>query len=258
MNMPEIVDILQSEEVGKGVRTLRFEYRHKVEPGQFFMVWLPGVDEIPMSASYCEGRKGITVKEIGPATKALCNLRSGDKIGVRGPYGQGYTLHDGKILVVGGGTGMASLLPAVEAIGDRSRVDVAIGARNVSELLFVDRAKAASDNVRTSTDDGTDGLKGTAVDLVADMVSKKRYDFVLACGPEKMLFYLLALLQRHSIRCELSLERYMKCGAGLCGSCALDQKRVCVDGPVFTGEQAQRMVEFGKFRRNEAGQQIKL
>ncbi|MGD0817746.1 MAG: dihydroorotate dehydrogenase electron transfer subunit [Methanomassiliicoccales archaeon] len=256
--MPEIVDIIQSEEAGKGVRTLRFEYHHKVEPGQFFMVWLPGVDEVPMSASYCGGRKGITVKEIGPATKALCNLRSGDKIGVRGPYGHGYTLHDGRALVVGGGTGMASLLPAVEAIGDPSRVDVAIGARNVSELLFIERARAASNNVRTSTDDGTNGLKGTAVDLVSDMLSKERYDFVLACGPEKMLFYLLVLLEKHNVKCELSLERYMKCGAGLCGSCALDDKRVCVDGPVFTGEQARRMTEFGKFRRNEAGQLIKL
>ena len=69
--MPEIVDILQSEEVGKGVRTLRFEYRHKVAPGQFFMVWLPGVDEIPMSASYCDGRKGITVKEVGPGDEGF-------------------------------------------------------------------------------------------------------------------------------------------------------------------------------------------
>jgi dihydroorotate dehydrogenase electron transfer subunit len=258
MNMHEIVDVLQSEEVGRGVRTLRFEYRHIVRPGQFFMVWLPGVDEVPMSASYCDGRKGITVKEIGPATKALCDLRSGDKIGVRGPYGHGYTLHEGRTLVVGGGTGMASLLPAVEEMDDRSRVDVAIGARNLTELLFVERAKAVSDNVRTSTDDGSDGLKGTAVDLAADMLTRGRYDFVLACGPEKMLFYLLPLLQKHSIRCELSLERYMKCGAGLCGSCALDEKRVCVDGPVFTGEQVQRMIEFGRFRRNEAGQQIRL
>ena len=256
--MSEIVEIQQSEEVGKGVRTLRFEYAKKVSPGQFFMVWLPGVDEIPMSASYCDGRKGITVKEIGPATKALCNLRSGDRIGVRGPYGHGYTIHEGRTLVVGGGTGMASLLPAVEAFNDPSRVDVAIGARNVSELLFIERANKASNNVRTSTDDGTDGLKGTAVDLVADMLSKQHYDFVIACGPEKMLFYLLALLQKHGVRCELSLERYMKCGAGLCGSCALDEKRVCVDGPVFAGEQAQKMIEFGKFRRNEAGQQIKL
>jgi dihydroorotate dehydrogenase electron transfer subunit len=256
--MPEIVEILHSEEAGKGVRTLRFEYGRKVMPGQFFMVWLPGVDEIPMSASYCEGRKGITVKEIGPATKALCNLRSGDRIGVRGPYGHGYTIHNGKTLVVGGGTGMASLLPAVEAFHDPARVDVAIGARNVSELLFIERAKKASNNVRTSTDDGTDGLKGTAVNLVEDMLSKTHYDFVLACGPEKMLFYLLALLRKHDIRCELSLERYMKCGAGLCGSCALDEKRVCVDGPVFSGEDASKLIEFGKFRRNEAGQQIKL
>jgi dihydroorotate dehydrogenase electron transfer subunit len=258
MNMPETVEILQTEEVGNGVRTLRFELNRDVRPGQFFMVWLPGVDEIPMSASYCSGRKGITVKEVGPATKALCNLRSGDKIGVRGPYGHGYTIHDGKTLVVGGGTGMASLLPAVEAIGDRARVDVAIGARNVSELLFIERAKAVSDNVRTSTDDGTNGLKGTAVDLVADMLSKEHYDHVLACGPEKMMFYLLPLLQKHGVKCQLSLERYMKCGAGLCGSCALDEKRVCVEGPVFTGEEAQRMIEFGKFRRNEAGQQIRL
>jgi len=244
-------------EEAEGVVTLRFDWSAPASPGQFIMVWMPGVDEKPMSLSYLGDRKGITVKNIGAATKALTSLQVGDKIIVRGPYGRGYHVPKGKILVVGGGTGMASLLPAMARI-PAAAVDTAIGARNEKELLFEERAKRTSSNVRVSTDDGSKGFHGNAVQLAKEMMSSTKYDMVLGCGPEKMLFFLHKLCLENAIPCQMSLERYMKCGGGLCGSCAIDGKRVCREGPVFTGDELREMKEFGRQRRDECGGRLKL
>jgi dihydroorotate dehydrogenase electron transfer subunit len=243
---------------GKGFTTLRFGLNRKAGPGQFVMVWLPGVDEIPMSLSYIDGLKGITVKEVGVATKALSSVRVGDSIGLRGPFGMAFETPSDRTLLVCGGTGAASVMPAAEAINDKKRVDVVIGARTADELIFEERAKRCSADVRTSTDDGTYGMKGTAVDLAELMMKEKEYDMMLACGPETMLTNLLELSRTHGVRCQFSLERLIKCGVGLCGSCVLDGRRVCKDGPVFWGHELASMTEFGKCKRDEAGLKVTL
>jgi len=251
------VTIVSRAEEAEDVVTLRFDWSAPAYPGQFIMVWIPGVDEVPMSLSYLGDRKGITVKNIGEATKALTSLQVGDRVVVRGPYGRGYHVPQGKVLAVGGGTGMASLLPALERI-TATEVHTAIGARNAGELLFEERSKRTSAQVRVSTDDGSKGFHGNAVQLAKEMMSETRYDMVLGCGPEKMLFFLHQLCSEMNVPCQMSLERYMKCGAGLCGSCAMDGKRVCREGPVFTGEELAEMKEFGKQRRDECGGRLKL
>lgn len=252
---PVLIDSRTEE--ADGVVTLRFDWDAPASPGQFIMVWMPGVDEVPMSLSYLGDHKGITVKNVGEATKALTSLQVGDRIIVRGPYGRGYHVPKGKILAVGGGTGMASLLPAMERITATS-VDTAIGARTEMELLFEERSKKTSSNVRVSTDDGSKGFHGNAVQLAKEMMSATKYDMVLGCGPEKMLFFLHKLCLENGIPCQMSLERYMKCGGGLCGSCAIDGKRVCREGPVFTGEELKDMKEFGRQRRDECGGRLRL
>ncbi len=252
---PVLIDSRTEE--ADGVVTLRFDWDAPASPGQFIMVWMPGVDEVPMSLSYLGDHKGITVKNVGEATKALTSLQVGDRIIVRGPYGRGYHVPKGKILAVGGGTGMASLLPAMERI-TTSSVDTAIGARTEMELLFEERSKKTSSNVRVSTDDGSKGFHGNAVQLAKEMMSATKYDMVLGCGPEKMLFFLHKLCLENGIPCQMSLERYMKCGGGLCGSCAIDGKRVCREGPVFTGEELKDMKEFGRQRRDECGGRLRL
>jgi dihydroorotate dehydrogenase electron transfer subunit len=188
----------------------------------------------------------------------LSNLRPGDLVGLRGPYGNGWDLSAKRVLAVGGGVGMAPIITAVEAIGDRNRVDVAIGARNIGEIIFEERARAASDDVRITTDDGSYGLKGTVVSLADEMMKAKPYDMVLGCGPEIMNRFLLKACNENNVPCQLSLERLMKCGAGLCGSCVIDGLRVCADGPVFTGDQVSRLTEFGKCKRDDAGLRVKL
>jgi dihydroorotate dehydrogenase electron transfer subunit len=153
---------------------------------------------------------------------------------------------------------MAPIMSALGAIGDPARVDVAIGARNAGEIIFEGRAKASSNDVRVTTDDGSYGLKGTVVALADRMMKEKKYELVLGCGPEVMNKYLLKACQENKVPCQLSLERLMKCGAGLCGSCVIDGRRVCVEGPVFTGEEIEKLSEFGKCKRDDAGLLVKL
>ena len=258
MNKQRIVTITSVAKEAAGITTLRFHDAIEVRPGQFYMVWIPSIDEIPMSASFTSVEKGITVKEVGEATKALGSLKVHDRIGIRGPYGNGYDIPDGRVLIAGGGAGMASLLPAAETIADRGRVDVLIGARTASEILLLERARKASKEVHVSTDDGSMGKKGTVVDLVNEHLQLKHYDIVLGCGPERMLSALLKACDDASVECQLSLERFMKCGSGLCGSCVIDGVRVCKEGPVFSSAELRKMKEFGSSKRDECGRSIKL
>ncbi|MCG7844740.1 MAG: dihydroorotate dehydrogenase electron transfer subunit [Methanomassiliicoccales archaeon] len=251
------VSVVSRAEEAEGVVTLRFDWEAPAAPGQFVMIWIPGVDEVPMSLSYLGDRKGVTVKNVGEATKALTSMQVGDRFVVRGPYGRGYHVPRGEILVVGGGTGMASLLPAMERIAAND-VHTVIGARNLNELLFEERAAKASSMVKVSTDDGSKGFRGNAVQLAKLMMEQQDYDMVLGCGPEKMLFYLHQLCVEKDVPCQMSLERYMKCGAGLCGSCAMDGMRVCREGPVFSGDELKHLKEFGKQRRDECGRRVRL
>ncbi len=116
MNYPKITKILETKKETNNVKTIKFEYINNVEPGQFFMIWVPGFDEIPMSVSYIKKDvKGITFKKVGDATKALFQLKQGKKIGIRGPYGNGFKIKGKKILIVAGGTGIAMIPPVVEA-----------------------------------------------------------------------------------------------------------------------------------------------
>ncbi|MEM4675820.1 MAG: dihydroorotate dehydrogenase electron transfer subunit, partial [Nitrososphaerota archaeon] len=108
-------------------------------PGQFLMVWIPGVDEVPMSIS-SRSPLGITFRKVGEATGALFKLRRGDLLGVRGPLGRGFELKGEKILVVGGGVGVAPLFPLVEDASRNSvETHVVIGAKTKEELVFVSK-----------------------------------------------------------------------------------------------------------------------
>ncbi len=258
MSKLSVTSVVEARPEAEGVTTLRFDMKGRATPGQFVMVWMPRVDEIPMSLSYVDGIKGVTVREVGPATKALVSLKAGDRLGVRGPFGRGFRIKPGRTLVVGGGTGIAAVLPAAERVADRKAVDVVLGARTAGELFFEDRAKGCSGNVRISTDDGSRGLKGSAVELASKMVRRHEYTSVLACGPEAMLASLLPLCSDEGLECQFSLERYMKCAVGLCGSCAIDGRRVCRDGPVFSGVELRKLRDFGRFRRDGAGLRIEM
>ena len=160
-------------------------------------------------------------------------MRPGDRLGVRGPFGRGFSQGE-NVLAVAGGIGAAPLLPLAEA----GRVSAfLLGARSAAELPFRDRLGVATD-LRLATDDGSAGHHGYVADLLAD-VDPAAFDAICVCGPEPMMAAVRDRLAGAGAleRSFFSLHRHMKCGVGVCGSCAVDPDGLCVcrDGPVFSG-----------------------
>ena len=262
MGHPQSVRVSKVVSETEQVRTVIFELRSSLDfaPGQFLMVWIPGVDEIPMSISLWEPPEaGITVLPIGEATESLVRLQPGSWIGVRGPFGTSFTLESQRALVVGGGVGMAPLKPLVYDLRKRGTdVTLLIGAKTKEELIYYEEfSKLVNDNlgVSVSTDDGSDGFKGFATDAASEILSESKFDTLYTCGPEMMMYGLYELVKDRRMVFQASLERFMKCGCGICGTCALDPtgSLVCVDGPVYSGTQLARITEFGKYNRDAMG-----
>jgi len=240
-------------------KTVRFKEPLDARPGQFVMVWVPGVDEFPMSVSYPGMDFGVTYQIVGEGTKALAQRLPGERIGIRGPYGNGYTLEGRKVLAVAGGTGTASLAPFIEsAVKGGAAVTAVLGAKTSKDLLFEDRCARAGATVRVSTDDGSKGFKGLATDLARKTLDAGRFDAIYTCGPERMVAGLVPLARRHNIGMFASLERLMKCGIGICDSCALDGLHVCRDGPVFPLDVLERSEEFGRTRLDPTGTKVPI
>ena len=259
MNYPTISKIIKSTTESKDVKTFLFHCPESTIPGQFFMIWIPGVDEIPMSVSHIDNDvKGITFRKVGDATNALFKLKAGDKIGVRGPYGNGFKIEGKKILFVGGGTGIAMLAPAIEdAVRKEISTTSVIGAKTSNELFFEDRLLQCGCKIHISTDDGSRGYKGFASDIAKDLLNAEKFTSVLTCGPEIMMKRLLGICG--DIPFQASLERYMKCGIGLCGQCCVGEGlRVCRDGPIFDGETLRTIEEFGIYKRDAAGRKVRF
>jgi dihydroorotate dehydrogenase electron transfer subunit len=255
------VEVLEVRKESATARTLSFRFPFKSNPGQFVMVWIPGVDEVPMSLSCVDkDMKSITVEKVGEATAALHAIKPGTKIGIRGPYGNGFVLPRKKrYLLVAGGSGAASLAPVLD-VAPRlgSKASAVLGAKTSSKLIFEKRLRCAAESLAVTTDDGTRGCRGFATKAAEHMMDEEDFDLVLTCGPEVMMSKVVALARERQIPVQASLERYMKCGLGVCGSCAFGRFRVCADGPVFTGEQLAGVRDFGAQRLEPDGRRVRL
>ncbi len=254
-----MLPISENADNAAGVKTIRFDAPMIAASGQFVMVWVPGVDEFPMSVSYVGERFGFTYQVLGEGTKALAAGKSGDLVGIRGPYGHGFSIKGKRSLMVAGGLGMAPIAPFVEqAIEHGSAVDLILGAKSAPNLLFERRAIDAGAKVHVATDDGTKGFAGFASDLAASIMQKEEFDAVYTCGPEIMMVKVLALADMRGVPVQASLERLMKCGIGICDSCALDGRHVCRDGPVFSDKDLHAFSEFGRAKLDLCGRRVRV
>jgi dihydroorotate dehydrogenase electron transfer subunit len=208
-----------------------------------------------------ENLAAITVGKVGEATSALHRMKVGDTIGIRGPFGNSYTVTKARnVMIIGGGTGLASLAPLTEKIATqpRRKVTLLLGAKTCSELLFLERMKTvvskANGKMVATTEDGSYGEKGPVTEPLERLLVAEKFDVVYACGPEQMMFKVFLLTERYAVSLQAGLERLMRCAIGLCGTCVIGKFRVCRDGPVFSGDQLREVKnEFGHFRRGFDG-----
>jgi dihydroorotate dehydrogenase electron transfer subunit len=241
------------------------------EPGQFVMMWLLGVDEKPMGIAGANPKTGeiiFAVAKVGPATTAIHKLKIGDKIGIKGPYGKGFSITGKKLAVIGGGTGIAPTKFLIEkSLAKSLEVTLFHGARSAEELAYqkyfeMMEKENKNFHYKPSTDDGSHGFKGFATDCLKDSIDNKAdFDQMYTCGPELMMYTAWLLATKESIPIEACLaDRYFKCAIGLCGQCTVDPNglRLCIDGPVFNQDQLKEISDFGKYGRDKFGRKEPL
>jgi len=233
---------------------------NRVKPGQFVMLQVSN-DGIPLlrrpfsvyksyPADHPDERKRgdltIVYKTVGKGTRKMTALKKGQKVGLIGPLGNGFTLpplpSSEKRILIGGGMGIVSLFSLTERLGGRN-LTVLIGGRTQSDVLCVDDFKKSKSRVLTATEDGSMGMRGTVVDLFFSQ--RKRFKknekySIYACGPVAMLRALARAVPFKNVACQVSLEARMGCGFGACWGCVVrtnhpktPYQRVCKDGPVF-------------------------
>src|SRR3989304_1642169 len=222
----------------------------KAKPGQFLMLWIPGVDEIPLSILHAgDGEASVSVKLVGDATRHLHEMKRGETVGVRGPFGNSFTENTGKVLLVGGGTGTAPLLFLAKRLGGKAELlSFVIGAKTKSELIFLrELGKVCTEEaVVSTTEDGSYGMQCLATKPLENLLKKKSFGMIYTCGPEQMMRKVFDLAEKRKLPMEASLERLMRCGIGLCGSCVISKYRVYRDGPVFNSAPLREVkAEFG-------------
>lgn len=258
-DIPQTHSIIRVIPENPTMRTLVFDCDYEVQPGQFVNMWIPRLDEKPFSVAFSDGRElHLTIADVGPFSHEAVQLGVGDKAGLRGPYGKGFTFQPNqKIAMVGGGFGSAPLyFTAFHAVQAGCEIDFIIGARREDLLIYRDRVeKLDATNLHVSTDDGSVGHKGYNVEILAELMEDKKYDSIMTCGPEVMMVAVAKLADQYDTPAQISLERYMKCGFGLCGQCVVDPTGdpVCKKGPVVSLDYVQQVEEFGKYHRDALG-----
>jgi len=231
-------------------------------PGQFTMLYLPGVGEVPISISGDPHKPRLihTIRDVGAVSRALTLLRVGEAVGVRGPYGtpwpvaaaQGYD-----VVVVAGGLGLAPVRPILYHVLHHrhayGHVNLLCGSRRLEELLFrqeLEKWRARLDmDVRVTVDRADLTWRGP-VGVVTKLIDKATFapdqTAAFVCGPEVMMRFTARELVTAGVAREhiyLSMERNMKCAIGLCGHCQLGPIFVCKDGPVFSLAAIERWIK---------------
>jgi len=231
--------------------------------GQFMELSIFGVGEAPISISSAPSKKGfieLCVRKAGTVTGALHNMRCGDVVGLRGPFGRGFPFeamkgHD--VLLVAGGLGIAPLKSLINHIHDErhafGKVTILLGARNPNEILFRQqfdmwRHRDDFDLIMTvdTPDETWDGEVGVVTKLFDKIEVDPQSTVGVVCGPPVMYRFAIDEMRKKDIpvdRIYMSFERRMKCGIGMCNHCGVGHQYACIDGPVFNYWEAMNLQE---------------
>ena len=269
---PVMLRVVKKEINSPAFATLYFDFALNFIPGQFVMVWIPGIDEKPYTISqHTSTRFAITIEAKGIFSKQAVALSPGDLVGFRGPFGKGFSVGSCQnIAIVAGGCGMAPLAPLVESLeaplekkkADKNHPNILFihGARSKEFILYPNRFATQR---QVCTDDGSRGHKGFVTDLLELEITTREktgppLEMVYACGPEIMMHRIFALCESFGIPCQVSLERYMRCGFGVCGACVCGDQVVCKDGPVFDSARLRTMDDFNEKALLKSGKPVPM
>lgn len=232
-------------------------------PGQFHMLWVAGVGEVPVLISGDPAKTGVvqhTTRAVGAVTRRICELRPGDTVGLRGPFGTFWPVDEAAgrdLVLVAGGMGLAPLRPALLAVLARrerfGRVCLLYGARGPEELLFRNELRSWKSGfdleVGVTVDRAGPEWRGN-VGVVTALLPRAGFDpenaSAFVCGPEMMERFAVRELERRGVPAErvwVALERNMKCGVGLCGHCQMGPTFVCRHGPVLRWDRVAHLLE---------------
>jgi NAD(P)H-flavin reductase len=245
-------------EVDDGDGTKNFPFA----PGQFNMLTVFGVGEVPISLSGDPAKPGClvhTVRAVGAVSGALARLGPGDPVGLRGPFGAGWPMTEAAgrdVVIVAGGLGLAPLRPALhQLLAGRARygkIVLLYGARSPDDILFrreIESWRRRLDiEIEVTVDHATSEWHGH-VGVVTTLITRADFDpphaIALVCGPEVMMRFAIAALRHSGLGDQsiyLSMERNMKCAIGFCGHCQFGPVFVCRDGPVFRHDRVQSLL----------------
>lgn len=233
------------------------------KPGQFVQISLLGVGEAPISMTSSPSRKGFlefTIRGIGRLTRAIHQLKPGDKIYIRGPYGNSFPFEEVKrrdLYFIAGGIGLPPLRSIINSVFDKradfGKIKILYGAKTPDELCFVGELKTWSEMPNTEvllTVDTPDKSWKENVGVVTTLWDKTDMStscgIAYVCGPPIMIRFVLEKLLGSGFKVEniyVTLERYMKCGIGKCGHCNIGEEFVCIDGPIFTYSRLKKFPE---------------
>lgn len=253
--------IVGNRRISNGVFLLDVTQREVAEaaqPGQFVHVRIEqGLDPLlrrPFAICRAVPSTGIVqvlYEVVGRGTDLLSRKLPGDLVDLLGPLGRGYAISEERCrsLLVAGGRGIASLVLLAERLLLRKESPIVlIGAPSRERLFFADHLRDLGAEVRTATEDGSEGYVGLVTDLLETCLGTSEKIEIFACGPEGMLKGVAALSMDRNIPCQLSLEARMPCGLGSCQGCVVEvrpcpgeeapqYRRVCMDGPVFDARE---------------------
>ena len=244
--------IVHREEMSDGTVVLNEieapQIARKANPGQFVILKANETGErIPLTMAETDAQKGtitIIYQVVGKSTALFKTLQVGDGFqDVIGPLGKPTHIEKlGKVVCVGGGTGIAVLHPITRALKEAgNHVICIIGARSKDILILEDRMKAASHDLRVCTDDGSYGHHGFVTEVLKEVLESEKIDQVVAIGPVPMMKFVSKLTKEYNVPTLVSLNPIMVDGTGMCGGCRVtvggQTKFACVDGPEFDGHQ---------------------
>jgi len=255
----EIIDIIDESQTIKSF-VVEPEKEFKFETGQFVELTLPGVGEAPFTPSSSPAtteKMEITIMKAGRVTALLHECKKGQKVGIRGPYGNGYPVKDylgRQVYIIGGGVGLAPIrslfLTLVDRIEDFKSVVCRFGARTPDDFIYKNTLFDSWQKIKgvdmKLTVDEADGRWKDNVGVVTAILARDDVDIkkgvAVVCGPPIMMKFTTMKLLEFGFGADqiyLSMEKNMSCGVGKCGHCMIGKYYVCKDGPVFTYDQVK-------------------